>query len=85
MHVDARKLKDMFLEHSNVKACLSGHIHLVDRVDYLGVSYYCNGAVSGAWWDGDYQECAPGYALVDLYDDGSVENVYVTYGWKAAK
>ncbi|CCG98764.1 metallophosphoesterase [Fibrella aestuarina BUZ 2] len=79
MHTDARQLVDLFHQHPNVKACLSGHIHLTDRVDYNGVSYYCNGAVSGAWWFGNYQHTQAGYALVDLYEDGSVQNQYVTY------
>ena len=83
MHIDCRKIKDLFLKHPNVKVCLSGHLHLVDRVDYLGVSYFCNGAVCAGWWKGSYQECEPGYALVDLYGDGSCTRQYVTYGWKA--
>ncbi len=37
----------------------------------------------GAWWKGAYQECEPGYALVDLYSDGSFDNRYVRFGWKA--
>lgn len=85
MHIDARKLKDLFLKHPNVKLCLSGHLHLVDRVDYLGVTYLCNGAVCAAWWKGDYQECEPGYGLVDLFGDGTFEHRYVTYGWKAVE
>jgi 3',5'-cyclic AMP phosphodiesterase CpdA len=84
MHIDARKFKNLFLKHPNVKLCLSGHIHLVDRVDYLGVTYLCNGAVCGGWWKGPYQECEPGYALVDLYADGTFERQYVNYGWKPA-
>ncbi|MBP7933989.1 MAG: metallophosphoesterase [Phycisphaerae bacterium] len=83
MHIDARKIKDLFVKHPNVKVCLSGHLHLVDRVDYLGVSYFCNGAVGGGWWKGGYQECEPGYALVDLYADGTCSCRYVTYGWRA--
>jgi 3',5'-cyclic-AMP phosphodiesterase len=71
------------LKHPNVKLCLSGHTHLVDRLDYTGVSYFCNGAVSGAWWKGAWQGCEPGYALVNLYDDGSFEREYVVYGAKA--
>lgn len=82
MHIDARRIKDLFARHANVRLCLSGHIHLVDRVDYLGVTYLCNGAVSGAWWKGPNQECDAGYCVVDLYDDGSFEHAYVTYGWK---
>ena len=85
MHIDARRFKDLFLKHPNVKLFLSGHLHLVDRVDYLGVSYVCGGAVSGAWWKGAHYECEPGYTLVNLYDDGTFEHEYVTYGWKAAE
>jgi Icc protein len=83
MHIDARRLTALFHGHGNVQACLSGHIHLADRVVYLGTSYFCNGAVCGGWWKGKYQQFAEGYALVDLYADGSVQCEYVTYGWKA--
>lgn len=76
-HSDARMLKDLFYKHSNVKTALSGHIHLVDDVEYLGVKYCCNGAVCGAWWNGKNQEFGPGVAIVDLYDDGRVENKMV--------
>ncbi|MFN3652173.1 MAG: metallophosphoesterase family protein [Armatimonadota bacterium] len=79
MHTDARVLKDLFVKHPQVKLCLSGHIHLRDRLDYNGVTYLCNGAVSGGWWKGSYQETPPGYALIDLFDDGSFEFDYVTY------
>lgn len=83
MHVDAQKFRDLFLKHRNVKACLSGHMHLVERTDYNGVSYLCNGAVSGNWWKGKHKECDNGYALLNLYDDGTFESDYVTYGWQA--
>lgn len=83
MHIDARRIKDLFAKHPNVKAAISGHIHLIDRVDYNGVSYYCNGAVSGGWWGGSYQECKPGYGILDLYADGTVACDYLESGWKA--
>lgn len=79
MHSDTVRITGLFREYANVKAALSGHIHLVDRVDYAGVSYFCNGAVSGAWWFGTYHHTAAGYAVVDLYDDGTVRNTYVNY------
>jgi 3',5'-cyclic-AMP phosphodiesterase len=79
MHIDARRIKDVLRQHANVKICLSGHIHLQDDVTYLGVKYLCNGAVSGNWWDGAYQEFPPAYAVVDLYDDGSSESEYIPY------
>ena len=81
MHIDARRIKDLFRRHPNVRACLSGHVHLVDQVLYNGVRYCCNGAVCGAWWGGDRDECDEGYAIVDLFEDGSVENRYVGFGW----
>lgn len=81
MHIDARRIKDLFLKHPNVKVALSGHIHLVDRVDYLGVTYLCNGAVSAGWWKGPNQECENGYGVVDLFDDGSFDAKYQTFAW----
>ncbi|MDK2970621.1 MAG: 3,5-cyclic-AMP phosphodiesterase [Candidatus Sumerlaeota bacterium] len=82
MHQDARALKDLFFQHPNVRLALSGHIHLLDRIDYNGVTYLCNGAVCGSWWKGSYQETPPGYAMIDLYEDGTFDHEYVTYGWK---
>ncbi|HSV74001.1 MAG TPA: metallophosphoesterase [Chthonomonadales bacterium] len=82
MHIDARRIKDLFLQHPNVKVCISGHIHLVDKVVYNNVTYFCNGAVSGAWWRGNYQEFGNGYGVLDLFADGSCANRYVTYPWQ---
>ncbi|AUD06218.1 metallophosphoesterase family protein [Spirosoma pollinicola] len=73
-------LLKLFYQYPNVKAALSGHMHLLDRVDYNGVTYLCNGAVSGNWWKSDvYQQTKAGYALIDLYDDGSLERTYLSY------
>lgn len=85
IHIDARRIKDAFKKHPNVKICISGHEHLLDQVVYNNVTYFCNGAVCGAWWDGDYYECGYGYTLVDLYNDGSFENRYIPYGWQTLK
>jgi 3',5'-cyclic AMP phosphodiesterase CpdA len=82
MHVDCQRIIQLFLKHPSVKLCLSGHLHLVDRVDYNGVTYLCNGAVCGGWWKGDNQQCDEGYGLVDLYSDGSFDHRYVGYGWQ---
>jgi len=82
MHVDVRKLIDLFHKTGKVKLCLSGHLHLVDRVDYDGVTYLCNGAVCGGWWKGNNQECDEGYGVVDLFDDGSFAAQYVGFGWQ---
>jgi len=80
MHTDFIALKKLFMQHPNIKVCLSGHIHLQDELDYLGVKYYCNGAVSGNWWKGSFQEFAPGYAVIELNSDGTSSRKMVEYG-----
>ena len=83
MMTDMPRIVQLFEKHRNVKACLSGHIHDLDQIDYQGVRYLCDGAVSGNWWKGRHDTCDEGYAILDLYDDGRVERTYQTYGWKA--
>ena len=79
MHTDTAAIINLFYKHPNVKLCLSGHIHLRDKVVYNNVTYLCDGAVSGAWWKGNLRETAPGYGLIDLYEDGSFEEQYLHY------
>lgn len=85
MHADSPRLRALFARYPNIRLCLSGHIHRLDRVDFQGITYFCNGAVSGSWWKGPNAEATEGYALVDLYDDGTFVNQYVPYGWVAEK
>ncbi|WP_295120179.1 metallophosphoesterase [uncultured Chitinophaga sp.] len=85
-HKDHKELKNLFYQHKDkVRVCLSGHQHLLDNCVYNGVHYLCNGAMSGFWWEkGDeksagpcyVQETPPGYAILKLYDDGTIENTY---------
>lgn len=79
MHTDTAKIINLFYQHPNVKLCLSGHLHMRDKVVYNNVTYLCNGAVSGAWWEGNRRETAPGYGLIDLYADGTFDEKYVNY------
>ena len=79
MHTDTAKIINLFYQYPNVKLCLSGHLHMRDKVVYNNVTYLCNGAVSGAWWKGNRRETAPGYGLIDLYADGSFKEQYVNY------
>lgn len=85
-HSDCKKLKDLFYKHRDkVRICLSGHNHLSDHTEYNGVQYCCNGAMSGFWWGkgdaesagpGFYLETPPGYAILKMYADGTIENEY---------
>ncbi|MCU0337548.1 MAG: metallophosphoesterase [Sediminibacterium sp.] len=79
LHVDARQLIDLFAKYPMIKCCLSGHIHLQDAVHFKGIQYYCNGAVSGNWWNGSFKGFAPAYALFDFMEDGSVHRELVSY------
>lgn len=80
MHSDFFVLKKLFLQYPNIRLCLSGHIHLQDEVDYLGIKYYCNGAISGNWWKGKFREFDPAYAVVELFDDGRSSRQIINYG-----
>lgn len=82
LHHDVKPLLKI-LAANNVKLCLSGHIHLLDHVQFMGVHFICDGAVSGNWWGGPFQETPEGYGIVDFYPDGTFEHQYLTYGWKA--
>jgi 3',5'-cyclic-AMP phosphodiesterase len=79
MHIDAGRLRELFLAHPNVRACLSGHAHQHDLVDYLGVRYSCDGAVCGNWWRGSYLNCPPSYVMVDFFADGSIDTEFIAY------
>lgn len=79
MHIDASRIKDLFYKHKNVRAALSGHVHLADKTEYLSVNYHCNGAVCGGWWKGAYQEFEPAYAVVDFFSDGSISTKLIPY------
>jgi 3',5'-cyclic AMP phosphodiesterase CpdA len=81
VHIDARRIKDLFRQYRNVKLCLGGHIHLCDRVEYEGVTYACGGAVCADWWKGNLDGTEEGYTVVDLYTDGAFDIQYVPYGW----
>jgi Icc protein len=83
MHTDCMRIKTLFAQHPNVKVCLSGHMHLIDRCDYNGVTYLCDGAVSGNWWKGRHKDCDEGYGIIDLYTDGTFAHEYAKYGWQA--
>ena len=79
MHSDFLALKKIFINYPNIKVCISGHIHLQDELNYLGIKYYCNGAVSGNWWKGNFQEFALAYALLEFFDDGTSKRYMINY------
>lgn len=81
-HNDARRIVELLRQHKNIRLALSGHMHLTERIDYAGITFLCNGAVSGYWWKGDHLHTDEGYAVIDLFADGSFAHQYVGYGWQ---
>jgi Icc protein len=73
----------LILRDGGAKLCLSGHVHLLDRVEYLGMTFICDGAVCGNWWKGPRQEFPEGYGVLDLYPDGRFTHQYHSYGWRS--
>jgi len=90
-HGDFKKLKNLFYKQkSKVRLFLSGHNHLLDETIYNNVRYCCNGAMSGFWWEPGnkesagpsfFQETAPGYAILKLNPNGTLENKYYPHGF----
>ena len=79
IHIDARRLVELFHQYPNVRLCLSGHSHQHERLEYLGVTYVSGGAICGGWWMGDYMHFPPGYVLLSLHRDGSCASKFVDY------
>ncbi|WP_317897950.1 metallophosphoesterase family protein [Aurantibacillus circumpalustris] len=84
LHGDAAELTNLFYRYPNVKACLSGHIHMIDHVNYLGVDYFCNGAVSGSWWKGNHHQFPPSFSMMNFFEDGKVAREVNYYDVKDA-
>jgi hypothetical protein len=80
LHVDSRRITELFRSYKNIRCCLSGHIHMEDNVNYRGISYYCNGSICGDWWGGKFHDFDPGYAVFEFSKSGTVKREMVTYG-----
>lgn len=90
-HTDRDYITDLYYRHKDKNiTCVSGHVHLLDSVSYNNVNYYCNGALSGFWWEdgnekskGKYwvEETPLGYAIIHLFEDGTVENIYYPHAY----
>ena len=61
---------------------ISGHTHTLDSMVFHNLGFYCNGALSGFWWepgpenDGSQHGTPIGYAILELYPDGHMTCQY---------
>ncbi len=74
------------LEEGDVRAVLSGHLHLVERLELAGQTFLCLGSVSGQQWMGPRagMDTAEGFAVFDLRPGGGFEWSYEGFGWQAS-
>lgn len=73
----------MLAAQTMVKLVLAGCSHMVERVDFRGISHCADGAVSGGWWTGSHEGFPPSFAVVDLFSDGSFDRKVVE--WESPK
>jgi Icc protein len=78
----AQRLIDLF-SANNVRLALSGHLHQLDRIEFRGVTFICDGAVCGGWWRGPNKGFEEGFGVLDLNPDGSINHHYFDYAWEA--
>jgi 3',5'-cyclic AMP phosphodiesterase CpdA len=67
----------------NVRAFISGHLHLVERLELLGHSFICSGSVSGHQWNGPRMGTPEGFGVFDCRPDGTFAFHYESHGWNA--
>lgn len=84
MHNDTHELQALLRQRGGITLCLSGHLHLRDHVEYDGIHYLGNGAVSAGWWAKPvFHQTPSGFALLDLSPDGQWSRTYHPYEWPA--
>ena len=82
MHEDSHSLQNILRRYTQVKLCISGHLHLQDKVTYDGIDYLGAGAVCGNWWEENtFGQTQCGFAHFNLYEDGNYERTYHIYKW----
>jgi 3',5'-cyclic-AMP phosphodiesterase len=81
-HVDVKRLGALFTRNPHVRLCVSGHLHEIDRAEFMGVTYMTNPAVCGDWWKGLHRGVfGEMYTLLDLHPDGTFDVERIDYGW----
>lgn len=82
-HLDVKRIGALFARHPHVKVCVSGHLHEINRAEYLGVTYLNNPAVCGSWWQGLHRDVfGEMYTMIDLHPDGTFDVERIDYGWE---
>ncbi len=67
----------------NVRAFISGHLHLIERLELMGHTFICSGSVSGHQWNGPRMGTPEGIGVFDCRPDGTFDFRYQSHGWQA--
>lgn len=78
---NAHVLRKLLAPH-NVKLVLSGHGHVLERIQFGNTTYIQGGAVCGMWWKGPVFGNPEGFGVVTCRADGTFDFDYQGYGWK---
>ena len=81
---NAHVLRKLLAPH-NIRLVLSGHGHVLERIQFEKTTYIQGGAVCGAWWKGSFFGNPEGYGVVTCRQDGTFDFDYRDYGWKVVE
>ncbi len=70
------------LQQHNVKLVLSGHGHVRERIELVGITHIQSGAVCGMWWKGPVFGDAEAFGVVTCHGD-AFDYRYQEYDWNA--
>lgn len=79
---DAPALFDV-VKGANVRAFISGHLHLVEELQFNGHRTICSGSVSGHQWGGPRLGTPEGFGVFDCHTNGALTFRYMSHDWKA--
>lgn len=71
------ELLQVMRQGSGTRVFLSGHTHMPQAIQFLGVQIITGAAICGAWWRGDVAGTKPGYSILRLGPKGEFEFSFV--------
>lgn len=70
------------LEAHNVKLVLSGHGHVLEKIEIGRTRYIQGGAVCGMWWKGPVYGNPEGFGVIECRANGEFTYAYQSFDWK---